>query len=336
MKRVKDELQLLENKYIKKPLEEKDYLEKKLSNVKKREEYVKSLELQFLLKNFDKFEDIDLETKYEVAKILKKKYPQYAYLIKIEDPNDNNNRSSRRRYSSISSTPHIMYPNLFRSSISEESQQIPKTLVRNFTSNSTVKEDIKVDDSSEEEGEKVSYQEKYSGLINPKLETITIKNKKNVVKKESKAVTKIIQVSNDLRKWTDDNLSKKQIEPLEEYLGRTGHNIFEGKKSYRLSLPSITNIKEEEEEEEENQEEHDNRKNKKKKNKKDNEFDILLNACRLMVLDSKPPMPIHVTEEHNTPYEFIEKITNNLGVDISKVKQAKNKIKYKKKINILY
>jgi len=150
-------------------------------------------------------------------------------------------------------------------------------------------------------------------------------------------------VSNDLRKWTDDNLSKKQIEPLDDYLGRSGHNIFEGKKSYRLSLPSINNKKEEEEEENIDEEEY--KKNKKKKNKKDNEFDILLNACRLMVLDSKPPMPIHVTEEHNTPYEYIEKITDNLGVDISKVKQAKNKIKSKKKsiyhnkndiINIIY
>jgi len=159
-------------------------------------------------------------------------------------------------------------------------------------------------------------------------------------------------VSNALRKWTDDNLSKKQIEPLEDYLGRSGHNVFEGKKSYQLSLPSITDIKDENEDENENENEengnNDNeknnnssnnqngnikssQKNKKKKNKKDNEFDILLNACRLMVLDSKPPMPIHVREDHNIPYEFIEKITDNLGVDISKVKQAKSKIKSKKK-----
>jgi len=157
-------------------------------------------------------------------------------------------------------------------------------------------------------------------------------------------------VSNALRKWTDENLSKKQIEPLEDYLGRSGHNVFEGKKSYRVSLPSIVNIKDEDEEYEEKEEyenndntnntnqnnnqnnnQKNNQKNKKKKNKKDNEFDILLNACRLMVLDSKPPMPIHVTEEHNIPYEFIEKITNNLDIDISKVKQAKSKIRSKEK-----
>jgi len=52
-------------------------------------------------------------------------------------------------------------------------------------------EDNGGDDGDDEEEE--SYQQKYSGFINPKLETITMKNKKNVVKKESKAVTKIIQ-----------------------------------------------------------------------------------------------------------------------------------------------
>jgi len=144
-------------------------------------------------------------------------------------------------------------------------------------------------------------------------------------------------VSNDLREWTNENLTKKDIEPLENYLERSGHNIFEGKKSYRLSLPSIFNSVEEKEEAEnltvdENGNTYfGNIQTKKKKNKKDKEFDILLNACRLMVLDSKPPMPIHVTEDHSIPYEYIEKITNNLGVDISKVKQAKNKTNYKKK-----
>jgi len=147
-------------------------------------------------------------------------------------------------------------------------------------------------------------------------------------------------VSNDLRDWTNENLSKKDIEPLEDYLERSGHNIYEGKRSFKVSLPSIMDAKDDDEGDNVKEEESTvvtdttyfgNMKAKKKKKKKDNEFDILLNACRLMVLDSNPPMPIHVTEEHNIPYEFIEKITDNLGVDITKVKQAKNKITNKKK-----
>jgi len=54
MRRVKDELQLLDNKYLKKPLEEKDYLEKRLSKVKEREENIKSMELKFFLQNVKK------------------------------------------------------------------------------------------------------------------------------------------------------------------------------------------------------------------------------------------------------------------------------------------
>jgi hypothetical protein len=212
------------------------------------------------------------------------------------------------------------------------------------SSTSTIKSDDRANlplnqysDNSEDEKEYLSLQKRYSCLVDPKLEIMEAKNKKNMVKKESEAIEKIIQVSNDLREWTNENLTKKDIEPLENYLERSGHNIFEGKKSYRLSLPSIFNSVEEKEEAEnltvdENGNTYfGNIQTKKKKNKKDKEFDILLNACRLMVLDSKPPMPIHVTEDHSIPYEYIEKITNNLGVDISKVKQAKNKTNYKKK-----
>lgn len=45
--------------------------------------------------------------KFEVAKILRKKYPQYAYILTIEDPNDINKRSTQRKYSTISSTPQF-------------------------------------------------------------------------------------------------------------------------------------------------------------------------------------------------------------------------------------
>ncbi|ORX60053.1 hypothetical protein BCR36DRAFT_401603 [Piromyces finnis] len=332
MKRVKDEYQELENKNIKRSLEEKDYLEKKIFQVKQREEYIKSIELQFFLKNFESFEDIEPEVKYEVSKILVKKYPKYSHLIKVENP-DEKSIPSRRKYSTIS---HIANNFVVPSLTEEKNANLSKNSVTKTFSNTLINDDSKLEsqndiNSNNSEEEEESYQKKYSGFINPKLETISTKSKKNVVKKESKAVTKIIQVSNDLRKWTDENLSKKQIEPLEDYLGRSGHNIFEGKKSYRLSLPSINCIKEDEKEEK--TEEDKSTKNKSKRNKNYNEFDILLNACRLMVLDSKPPMPIHVTEEHNTPCEYIEKIVDNLGVEISKVKQAKNKIKYKKKSN---
>ncbi|ORX82559.1 hypothetical protein BCR32DRAFT_267567 [Anaeromyces robustus] len=266
-----------------------------------------------------------------MSRLIIKKYPEYSYLINTEKLRESR-KNSGRKYSSISST--LRKKSIEVTPLTEEKTSIIKSMELNSINENTTDNQNSDDGNNESEDEEVSYQEKYSGFIDPNIEVITTKNKKNVIKKESKAVTKIIQVSNDLRKWTDENLSKKQIEPLDQYLGRSGHNIFEGKKSYRLSLPSITMAKDEDDPDNLNENEsnnNDNQKNKKKKNKKDNEFDILLNACRLMVLDSKPPMPIHVTEEHNTPYEYLEKITNNLGVEISKVKQAKNKTKNKKK-----
>jgi len=72
----------------------------------------------------------------------------------------------------------------------------------NITSFNTIKdgptsENQIIENQSDEEDdeEKISYQEKYSGLVNPNIEILSSinKNKKNVIKKESKAVTKIIK-----------------------------------------------------------------------------------------------------------------------------------------------
>jgi hypothetical protein len=339
IRKVKDDVQSYDISSIKKPLIEKDYLEKKLSSAKKRQQNIETMELIAKLQNFDAIEDIDADVKIEMINLLKLKYPKYAYLIKT----DNDKLAmSRRRFSSISSTPFQKNNLLYKYNMDEKKEDNKNNITSSSTS--TIKSDDRANlplnqysDNSEDEKEYLSLQKRYSCLVDPKLEIMEAKNKKNMVKKESEAIEKIIQVSNDLREWTNENLTKKDIEPLENYLERSGHNIFEGKKSYRLSLPSIFNSVEEKEEAEnltvdENGNTYfGNIQTKKKKNKKDKEFDILLNACRLMVLDSKPPMPIHVTEDHSIPYEYIEKITNNLGVDISKVKQAKNKTNYKKK-----
>ncbi|KAG4104659.1 hypothetical protein H8356DRAFT_1303516 [Neocallimastix lanati (nom. inval.)] len=346
--KVKDDIQILETSSIKQTLKKKDYLEKKLANVKKKQKLVDKMELKAIIKNFNTQKDIEVEVKNEIGKLLKKKYPKYSYLIKTENDEEfRKNSITRRRYSSISSTPHFIN-NTTISSISEDKSNDNKSGGITASSSSyTIKTDDKSytfqdNENDADDEEEISYQDKYSGFINPVLETISTKNKKNVVKKQSKAVSKIIQVSNDLRDWTNENLSKKDIEPLEDYLERSGHNIYEGKRSFKVSLPSIMDAKDDDEDDNVKEEESTvvtdttyfgNMKAKKKKKKKDNEFDILLNACRLMVLDSNPPMPIHVTEEHNIPYEFIEKITDNLGVDITKVKQAKNKITNKKKNN---
>jgi len=57
--------------------------------------------------------------KNEIGKLLKKKYPKYSYLIKTENDEEfRKNSITRRRYSSISSTPHFIN-NTTISSISE-------------------------------------------------------------------------------------------------------------------------------------------------------------------------------------------------------------------------
>jgi len=51
MRRIKDNIKIFDAQTIKNSIEDKDYLEKKLSNVKKRKEYVDNIELQFKLQN---------------------------------------------------------------------------------------------------------------------------------------------------------------------------------------------------------------------------------------------------------------------------------------------
>jgi len=428
-RKIRDETQILDILTIKQPLEKKDYLEKKLANVKKREEYVDLTELKTRIKNLDSLEKLNMEIKSGMKNTLNKKNPKYSYLtntemkernfkngvfvnnffavpstprkkslpqsIAINEENDSKNKIRnmfRKKYpkyaylikndkkeetvknNETSATPQSTnYDN-------ETKEKIQKVLdvlrndnksrnIENFSDFSsflksrnpqfhlnngnntsaysntlangntstystsslyTTQECLNTDSETEDEV-KIDFNEKYSNLTDPN-------KRKNVVKKEPEAVKKIIQVSNDLITWADENLSNKKIEPLNSYLKKTGYNISEDKNDYKVLLPSVESIMEEDEKEEsdnlnDNKSQSSGNLKKDKKPKKENEFDILLNACRLTVLDSKPPMPIKVTEEHDIPYEYIKKIANNLGVDITKIKQSKNnnRMKYIKK-----
>lgn len=50
-RKIRDDIQILETSTIKQPLKKKDYLEKKLANVKKRQKYVDLMELKAKLEN---------------------------------------------------------------------------------------------------------------------------------------------------------------------------------------------------------------------------------------------------------------------------------------------
>jgi len=309
------------------------------------------------------------DSKNKIRNMFRKKYPKYAYLIKNDKKEEtvknnetsatpqstnydnetkekiqkvldvlrNDNKKSRNieNFSDFSSflklrNPQFHLNNGNNTSANSNTLANGNTSTYSTSSLYTTQECLNTDSETEDEV-KIDFNEKYSNLTDPN-------KRKNVVKKEPEAVKKIIQVSNDLITWADENLSNKKIEPLNSYLKKTGYNISEDKNDYKVLLPSVESIMEEDEKEEsdnlnDNKSQSSGNLKKDKKPKKENEFDILLNACRLTVLDSKPPMPIKVTEEHDIPYEYIKKIANNLGVDITKIKQSKNnnRMKYIKK-----